>query len=906
MHAVFILQCLVFVVLSLGAEIKNTQIKGEHSIEEQQHPIERYKKESITSQDTKKRIKREKLKGFQSNMKTKTRKNLRKKQKNTNLKENSKREYKNNNRKKQIQKARRRNQSRFLSGESCDWLDFDTVRSKGSNCVDGTKMVIKNKKGVRKQFLVTNGKTIYAFVTNGEKFASCSDLVEVTDSVSCKTVPGLSSLSLSGSGRASRVREQGAEGRKYVGRMCEWIDIGKVKNSCKDGSKFVISGEKGTRKQFLFVDGKEIIAFVKNKEKFVNCSVFTEVTEMVTCKPVPGVGEISLLSPASGFSEEEDFDLSDDNRIIDPVLASDNHQVTVTAKFWYVSDFDGDAETLADTYALEMNAALARSNVPITYRRWGRVQMLPVTHADIETEGSSHTDRLRNFLNSHGDSEEGRQTLKQSADHMVVMVNPVQGPYSCVIFSPWGGNDYTDTYATFSVSYDMTGVFVHEAGHCLGAMHDRFTMNEPHDPAYNYGYCLPDSPYATAMTYTRSCPAPRRHRILHFSNPAVTFEGIPTGDERNNNARAITESRDRTSKYGSNCYDGNPDEEGNMENMCRFTSWSSWTEWTECCCVARQDLRTCPTAPYEGEDCQGCISYLWKQQARSKTRDCLNALNETTHGSSCSENDPNGAAVYERRRCDCSVIQPPITTTTTPEPVVTTTTTTTTQPTTSAPNISAKNFIESPNYPASYGNHEDDEKVVTVAEGKVILFQWEDFEIESHSSCVYDSVTVVEFIQGVEQVLIPKSCGSFPPFPSFRSTTHQVGIRFLSDGSVTRRGFRLSWEEVEPEAGVAKRISSPGYPENYENNLDIEQRIEVTQAKKILMVFKLMSIESHETCNYDYVKITDDDGTVLLPKTCGKLNKVLEVTSSTNQVTITLHTDRSVTATGFLIEWKEI
>merc|ERR1711874_816427 len=102
MHAVFILQCLVFVVLSLGAEIKNTQIKGEHSIEEQQHPIERYKKESITSQDTKKRIKREKLKGFQSNMKTKTRKNLRKKQKNTNLKENSKREYKKKKKKKKI------------------------------------------------------------------------------------------------------------------------------------------------------------------------------------------------------------------------------------------------------------------------------------------------------------------------------------------------------------------------------------------------------------------------------------------------------------------------------------------------------------------------------------------------------------------------------------------------------------------------------------------------------------------------------------------------------------------------------------------------------------------------------------------------------------------------------------
>ena len=54
--------------------------------------------------------------------------------------------------------------------------------------------------------------------------------------------------------------------------------------SCEDGTKFVVKQEKGTRKQFLFVDGKDIIAFVKNKEKFVNCSSFTEVTDMVQCK----------------------------------------------------------------------------------------------------------------------------------------------------------------------------------------------------------------------------------------------------------------------------------------------------------------------------------------------------------------------------------------------------------------------------------------------------------------------------------------------------------------------------------------------------------------------------------------------------------------------------------------------
>ena len=32
-----------------------------------------------------------------------------------------------------------------LTGDNCNWLDFDTARSRGAGCADGTKMVIKNK-----------------------------------------------------------------------------------------------------------------------------------------------------------------------------------------------------------------------------------------------------------------------------------------------------------------------------------------------------------------------------------------------------------------------------------------------------------------------------------------------------------------------------------------------------------------------------------------------------------------------------------------------------------------------------------------------------------------------------------------------------------------------------------------
>ena len=50
----------------------------------------------------------------------------------------------------------------------------------------GNKFVIKQVKGVRKQFLIINGEPILAFVTKGKKFTECTSYTEVTAQVDCK------------------------------------------------------------------------------------------------------------------------------------------------------------------------------------------------------------------------------------------------------------------------------------------------------------------------------------------------------------------------------------------------------------------------------------------------------------------------------------------------------------------------------------------------------------------------------------------------------------------------------------------------------------------------------------------------------------------------------------------------
>ena len=54
---------------------------------------------------------------------------------------------------------------------------------------------------------------------------------------------------------------------------------------CDNGDKFVIKNTAGVnRRQFLFMDGRTILAFVPRGQKFTQCSSYTEVTAQVDCK----------------------------------------------------------------------------------------------------------------------------------------------------------------------------------------------------------------------------------------------------------------------------------------------------------------------------------------------------------------------------------------------------------------------------------------------------------------------------------------------------------------------------------------------------------------------------------------------------------------------------------------------
>ena len=52
--------------------------------------------------------------------------------------------------------------------------------------ISGNKFVIKQVRGVRKQFIMLNGQAILGFVRNGKKFADCDSFTEVATKLDCK------------------------------------------------------------------------------------------------------------------------------------------------------------------------------------------------------------------------------------------------------------------------------------------------------------------------------------------------------------------------------------------------------------------------------------------------------------------------------------------------------------------------------------------------------------------------------------------------------------------------------------------------------------------------------------------------------------------------------------------------
>ena len=119
-------------------------------------------------------------------------------------------------------------------------------------------------------------------------------------------------------------------------------------------------------------------------------------------------------------------------------------------------------------------------------------------------------------------------------------------------------------------------------------------------------------------------------------------------------------------------------------------------------------------------------------------------------------------------------------------------------------------------------------------------------------------------------------------------------------------------------AGV---VTSPNHPDEYPENLDKTEVIEVESGKILKLEFTHFAVSAHaihatiNTCPSDFVKITDGDGTTLMDKSCGYSDQDPSssvyflppiITTRSNRVEIFFHTDAFDGEAGWSLSWSAV
>ena len=76
----------------------------------------------------------------------------------------------------------------------------------------------------------------------------------------------------------------------------------------------------------------------------------------------------------------------------------------------------------------------------------------------------------------------------------------------------------------------------------------------------------------------------------------------------------------------------------------------------------------------------------------------------------------------------------------------------------------------------------------------------------------------------------------------------------------------------------------------------------VPEGQKVLLTFESFELETHSSCGYDYVQVSFGSSK---QKYCGA-TKPGPITSTTNKMTVTFHSDYSENYKGFSAVWKAV
>lgn len=208
-------------------------------------------------------------------------------------------------------------------------------------------------------------------------------------------------------------------------------------------------------------------------------------------------------------------------------------RVMVVATNDAIAAYGGDMQALVELAVAESNQGYANSNVGIN------MVLANYSTTTYATVGMS-TDLSRFRGTSDGYMDTIHTTRNSTAADVGVLVD--NDASACGLASGIGSTAAT----AFAVAYwdCITGYysFAHEVGHLQSARHDPATDSSTSPYPYGHGYREPGNAWRTIMAY--NCTGTGCPRINYWSNPAVTYGGVPMGTyDKSHNQRVLVETK---------------------------------------------------------------------------------------------------------------------------------------------------------------------------------------------------------------------------------------------------------------------------------------------------------------------------------------------------------------------------
>ena len=100
-------------------------------------------------------------------------------------------------------------------------------------------------------------------------------------------------------------------------------------------------------------------------------------------------------------------------------------------------------------------------------------------------------------------------------------------------------------------------------------------------------------------------------------------------------------------------------------------------------------------------------------------------------------------------------------------------------------------ILQSTNHPNNYINNQDCQVTITFAVGQFVSIQFTAFNIETHSSCVYDWLEIRDGDSASSPLIGSRMCGATIP-GAIQSTGNSMTLIFHTDSSVSKTGFKIT------------------------------------------------------------------------------------------------------------------